>query len=65
MGNIAYNLTMFDIPENIIDEPDHWSCEGCGAHFYPSYGDWEAVFRQRSEKGPGENERVLCYSFNG
>lgn len=51
MGNIAYNLTMFDIPENIIDEPDHWSCEGCGAHFYPELG-----------KEPGENELVLCYS---
>ena len=44
---------MFDIPENIIDEPDHWSCEECGAHFYPESG---------KEPGENENELVLCYS---
>ena len=42
---------MWDIPENIIDPPDHWSCEECGSHFYPNYGE-----------EPAEDERVLCYS---
>ncbi len=48
---------MWDIPENIIDPPDHWTCEECYRHFYPNYGE-----------EPGEDERVLCYeceTFDG
>jgi hypothetical protein len=48
---------MWDIPENIIDEPSHWTCEECYGHFYPELG-----------KEPADDERVLCYeceTFDG
>jgi len=37
------------IPENIIDPPDHWTCEECGWHFYPNAGE-----------EPEEDEPSLC-----
>jgi len=48
---------MENMPENILDPPDHWTCEQCGSHFYPSFN-----------QEPAENEPVLCYeckSFDG
>ena len=56
-GIIVRRILMWDIPENIIDPPDHWTCEECYRHFYPNYGE-----------EPGEDERVLCYeceTFDG
>jgi hypothetical protein len=41
---------MYDLPENIIDPPEHWTCEECWRDFYPTYGEETA-----------EDERVLCY----
>lgn len=41
---------MENMPENILDPPDHWTCEECFGHFYPEPG-----------KEPAEDERVLCH----
>ena len=48
---------MDDPPDRDLDPPDHWSCEECGAHFYPSWGD-----------EPVNGEPSLCYecrTFDG
>jgi|TARA_R100001082_G_scaffold111252_1_gene94447 hypothetical protein len=50
MGGLGGLKMIADVPDNVIDPPDYWTCEECYCHFYPNPG-----------QEPEENDRVLCY----
>jgi hypothetical protein len=53
MGGLGGLKMIADVPDNVIDPPDYWTCEECYCHFYPNPG-----------QEPEENDRVLCYECN-